>query len=191
MPFVPNQNGGSSDPGGGSPPGSGGGGGAPAALPNLANLPVVGGLIGITTQMLAVGFDDMAGQSLVYVINPQDHNCEEDVEYHFKVEEVEPGNELTIHRVVLRYRDIGVVRFSLVVDSATRGGTVDYTVGTGNAELITVGKNPPTNKIYTYKANIRVTTEAPQIKILRKAGDGPLAITKIRAWGSYGDGDMI
>jgi hypothetical protein len=190
MPIIPNTDGVSNDPGGGSPAGSGGGGGAPPTAPNLANLPVVGGLLGLRTQLLVPGFDDAGGQDLIYEIDPTNHNCEEDCEYQFKVEEVEPGNELTIHRIVIRYRDLGVVTFTIAVVSAI-APIVDYTPGTGNAELITVGNVKPTNKIYTYKSSMRVTTEAPQLVILRKANAGPLAICKVRAWGSYGDGDII
>lgn len=190
MVFVLNQNGGSSDPSGATPPSSGGGGGSAPAVPNLANLPTVGGMVGIQTQMVAIGFDDLSQSNLVYFINPNDHNCEEDVEYDFKVEEIEPGNEATIHRIVLRYRDLGPVTFTVSIVSASRPN-LDYTIGTGNAQLIKVGNTPPTGKIFTYQASLKVTTEAPQIKIFRKAGMGPLAITKVRAWASYGDGDII
>lgn len=189
MGFVPNQNGGTNDPGGASPPGSGGGGGPAPSVPNLANLPTVGGIVGVQTQMLAIGFDDFAGQNLVYFIDPTNHNCEEDVEYFFKVEEVEPGNKLTIHRIVLRWRDLGVVTFTMAVVSADMPG-LDYS-STGNARLVTIGNVVPTRKIYTKLVDLNVTTEAPQLYILRKAKKGPLAITKVKAWGTYGDGDII
>ena len=190
MVFVPNQNGGTTDPGGASPPGSGGGGGAPPAVPNLANLPVVGGLVGVTAQMLVSGFDDMGGQNLIYVIDPLNHNCEEDVEYDFKVEEFEPDTEPTVHNVLIRYRDLGVVTFTIAIVSATLPN-LDYTIGTGNAKLITVGNAIPTFKIYTKQVDLRVTTEAPQGKIFRKANKGPLAITKVITWVSYGEGTVI
>lgn len=192
MPFVlvPNQNGGTSAPGGASPAMSGGGGGSAPAVPNLANLPTVGGMVGITTQMLAIGFDDLTQSNLVYFIDPMNHNCEESTEYDFKVEEIEPGNQITIHRVVLRYRDLGVVSFTVAVVSADLPN-LDYTKGTGNAVLVTVGTPQATRKIYTKQVALNVTTEAPQVKILRAAKAGPLAITKVRAWGSYGDGDII
>jgi hypothetical protein len=191
---IPDQDGGSSDPGGGTPPGSSTGGGAPAAVPNLANLPTTGGLVGTTTQMLAVGFDLIAQQNLVYVIDPNNHNCEELVEYDFKVEEFEPGNEATIHRIAIRYRDFGPVTFTIAILSAT-APNIDYTLGTGNAQLISFGGNGPnktaTGKIYTFLASLKVTTEAPQVKVFRGISAGSLCITKLRGWASYGDGDII
>lgn len=185
---LPNIDGGG--PGGPFPPSSGGGGGSAPTPPDLSKLPTVGGMVGIQTQLIAIGYDDLAGQNIVYFVDPTNHNCEESCEYDFKVEEVEPGNQLTIHRIVIRYRDLGKVKFTVAVVSATLTD-LDYTLGTGNAELITLGNDKPTNKIYTYLSSLRVTTEAPQIKIFRAANAGPLAITKVRAWGSYGDGDII
>jgi len=110
------------------------------------------------------------------------------------VEEFEPGNEATIHRVLIRYRDLGQVTFILAVLSADKPN-VDTTQGTGNAQIITIGNNGPNNtptrKIHTFKASVKVTTEAPQVKIFRKALSGPLSITKVKSWASYGDGDII
>jgi hypothetical protein len=176
-------------PAGGGSSGSGSGGAGAQASVNLANLPVTGGLVGYQLNLLFPVVDN-SGNTMIYIMDSNNFNTEEDVEYDFKVEEFEPGNSATIHRVLLRYRDLGVVTFTLAVVSADKPG-VDTTPGTGNAQVITIGNQNPTGKIFTYKSSVKVTTEAPQIKIFRAANRGPLAITKVKAWASYGDGDII
>jgi hypothetical protein len=176
-------------PAGGGDAGSGSGGAGAQGAVNLANLPVTGGLVGYQLNLLFPVVDN-SGNTMIYVMDSNNFNTEEDVEYDFKVEEFEPGNSATIHRVLLRYRDLGVVTFTLAVVSADKSN-VDTTPGTGNAQIITIGNQNPTGKIFTYKSSVKVTTEAPQIKIFRSANRGPLAITKVKAWASYGDGDII
>lgn len=181
-------------PAGGGSSGSGSGGASTNPAINLANLPVTGGLIGYQINLLFPLFDVVTQANMIYVMDSNFFNTEEDVEYDFKVEEFEPGNEATIHRVLVRYRDLGQVTFTLAVVSADRPN-VDTTKGTGNAQVITIGNNgpngTPTDKIHTFKASVKVTTEAPQVKVFRKAGQGPLSITKVKTWASYGDGDII
>jgi hypothetical protein len=184
-PPLPDLDGVPNDPGG--TPSGGGSGTSPA---NLANLPTTGGLTGATAGFLFVGFDEIIQQNMVYLLDASNFNTEEDVEYDFKVEELEPGNEGTIHRIVLRYRDLGPVTFTVAAVSADRPN-LDYTKGTGNAVFVTVGNNPPTEQIFTKKIDLKVTTEAPQIKVFRAANAGPMSITKVKPWISYGDGDII
>lgn len=180
-------------PAGGGSAGSGSGGAASQGAVNLANLPTTGGLVGYQINLL-FPIVDGAGNNMIYVMDSTNFNTEEDIEYDFKVEEFEPGNEATIHRVLLRYRDLGQVTFTLAAVSADKPN-VDTTKAIGNAQVITIGNNGPNNtptgKIHTFKASVKVTTEAPQLKIFRRASQGPLAITKVKAWASYGDGDII
>ena len=184
----------SGTPAGGGSSGSGSGGASTNPSINLANLPVTGGLIGYQINLLFPLFDILSQSSMIYIMDSNNFNTEEDVEYDFKAKEFEPGNEATIHRVLIRYRDLGQVTFTLAVLSADKPN-VDTTKGSGNAQVITVGNNGPNNtptgKIHTFKASVKMTTEAPQVKVFRSAFDGPLAITKVKAWASYGDGDII
>lgn len=186
MPIVPNLNGGTVEPGGGSPPGSSGGGGSPSspAPINLANLPTTGGLQGFFPVFLISGFDEFAQTFLMYQQDSTQFNCEEDVEYDFRLEEISPGNDVTIHNIVLRYRDLGVVTFTVYIVST------DNTIKPISRQ-ITIGNTIPTNKLFTFKVDISSTFEAPQIKIIRKANAGPLCITKVLAVASYGTGDVI
>lgn len=177
---------------GGGSQGSGSGGAGSVGAVNLALLPVTGGLVGYQVNMLYPIFDQLSGNNMIYLMDSNNFNTEEDVEYNFRVEEFEPGNEVTIHRIVIRYRDLGVVTFTVAVVSATTiSKGIDTTVGSGNARIYTVGNQVPTDKIYTLLVALKVTTEAPQIKVFRKANAGPLAITKVKVWASYGDGDII
>lgn len=170
-------------PSGGGSDGSGSGGASASSSVNLANLPVTGGLIGYQVNLLFPLFDTVVKSNMIYIMDSNFFDTEEDVEYDFKVEEFEPGNSATIHRVLLRYRDLGVVTFTLSIVSA------DNLIGV--SQDITVGNEIPTNKIFTFKSSVKITTEAPQIKIIRKFNAGPLCITKVKSWASYGDGDII
>lgn len=179
-------------PVGGGSQGSGSGGAGAQGAVNLALLPTTGGLIGYQVNMLYPIFDQLTSQNMIYLMDSNNFNTEEDVEYDFRVEEFEPGNEATIHRIVIRYRDLGIVTFTVAVVSATiisKG--INTTIGSGNARTYTVGNSVPTGKIFTLLAALKVTTEAPQVKLFRKAGAGPLAVTKVKVWASYGDGDII
>ena len=183
MPIVPNLNGGVGEPGGGSPPGSAGGGGSSPSPVNLANLPTTGGLLGFSPAFLISGFDEFAQTFLMYQQDPTQFNCEEDVEYDFRLEEVSPGNDVTIHNIVLRYRDLGVVTFTVYIASTDPTKTI--------SKQVTIGNVIPTNKLFTFKVDISATFEAPQIKIIRKANAGQLCITKVLGLVSYGTGDVI
>lgn len=181
-----------SAPAGGGSQGSGSGGAGSAGAVNLALLPVTGGLVGYQVNMLYPIFDQLSGNNMIYLMDSNNFNTEEEIKYDFRVEEFEPGNEATIHRIVIRYRDLGVVTFTVAVVSATTlAKGIDTTEGSGNARIYTVGNQIPTNKIYTLLVALKVTTEAPQVKIIRAANAGPLAITKVKVWASYGDGDII
>lgn len=180
--ILPDGDGG--DPGGIITPPSGGGGGSSSPTPiNLANLPVTGGLAGFNQALLVPGFDDLAQVNLFYVIDPTDFNCEEDVEYDFKLEEIVQGNDVTVHNVLIRYRDLGIVRLTVYISSTDIDKTVvkDITLGTSNAD----------GKLHTYKVDMKGTMEAPQLKIIRRANNGPLCITKVIGEVSYGTGDVI
>ncbi len=177
-------------PAGGGTSGSGSGGASSSSSVNLANLPVTGGLIGYQINLLFPLFDQVSKSNMIYIMDSNNFDTEEDTEYDFKVEEFEPGNTSTIHRVVIRYRDLGVVTFTLAVLSADKPD-IDTASGSGNTQVITVGNEEPTNKIFTFKSSVKVTTEAPQVKIFKQASDGPLCITKVKSWASYGDGDII
>src|SRR5690349_5763109 len=121
-------------PAGGGSSGSGSGGASTNPAINLANLPVTGGLIGYQINLLFTVFDTSLQSNMIYVMDSNNFNTEEDVEYDFKVEEFEPGNEATIHRVLIRYRDLGQVTFTLAVLSADKPN-VDTTKGSGNAQV--------------------------------------------------------
>ena len=166
--------------GGGSP--GGGGSSSPSPI-NLSQLPVTGGLSGTVSAFLMIGFDAVANQNLTYLVDPTNFNCEETSEYDFRIEEVEPGNVLTIHNIVIRYRDLGIATFTVNIQNAVKGILA--------SKPFTVGNQIPTNKIFTKKCDMQATGEALQITITQAANAGPRCITKVRAWGSYGDGDII
>lgn len=173
-------------------PATGGGGGtstSPSSNPvvNLASLPTTGGLLGTSPAFIFIGFDNVAQTTLVYQLDTTNFNCEEPVEYDFKVEEAEIGNEVTIHRVLIRYRNIGICIITVAVISSEFQTPVDKR----NATTITIGTSSADGLIYTAKADLKITTEAPQIKLFRAAKGGPMAITKVRVIASYGDGDII
>lgn len=190
MPFVPNLDGGGNDPSGRTPPagsggsgGSGGGSSSPGANP--ANVSASGGLFGITGQLLWFGNSISFPFPIVYVLDPSNFNCEEDCEYDFKIEEVALYRQPTVHRVILRFRDIGRATLNFFISGNVLGESVVSKIVT----VVIGGKRD--NKIYTATADISFTCEAPQLKIFRNANAGAFSLTKVMLDMSYGDGDII
>jgi len=95
--------------------------------------------------------------------------------YAFKVEEVLPGRVPTFGQAVIKYRDLGVARFTLVLTGVREDQTVET-----KTIAVTVGNRAPTARIMTAIVGLGgFTAKDVQLTVGRAPGDGPLSIVKI------------
>jgi hypothetical protein len=187
--------------GGGGGFGGGGGkksGGTTGGSPGL--LTSTGGITGLT-GIFTIPFQDLLLNRFYFVtFDPTDFNCEEDVTYFFKQEDIEVGRVVTIHKVLIVYRMIGQVKFTLTLngflesvkssneDPSQTGRfvskSVPVTFGLGLGKI-------PDKKLHTRSVDIKLTCERPQISISRLANSGPLAITKVIMCGTADEGQQL
>jgi hypothetical protein len=106
--------------------------------------------------------------------------------YSFKVEEVQHGRTPTISRIIVTYRNLGIVTVSFIIT-----GTNDSTGEDFSATLkATIGTTVPTNRLRTtlFDANnsqstLPITGQNLQLTVRREANAGPLSIAKITLCG--------
>jgi hypothetical protein len=175
VPFgPPNLNGEINPPSGNTGGGSGGGSG-PGSNPviDLSNVTSTGGLDGIDGVVLTFGLSEFFPQAVGWKFDAEDFNCEEDCEYHFRIEEIEPYRQPTVDSIIIRYRDLGKVTVNAFIIGNVLGESK-----VSKIVVVTFGGKAD-KKIYTVKFDLTCTFEAPQLIIERDALKGPLSITKI------------
>lgn len=97
--------------------------------------------------------------------------------YAFRVEDIITGRTATISRLIISYRDLGVVKVRF-----TLAGTVTVN---GEGKLLSksidvkLGNKLATNKIITTFLEPVLTAQNLQLIISRAANAGPLSITKV------------
>lgn len=178
--------------GGGGPPGGGKGGGGSAKPSNPSLITSTGGLLGINGVLLTPAFNQITGKSYIINYESQDFNCEEDAQYSYRQEanfEKFPGEgrECSIHLIILKYRELGYVKFSIniTVFKQAIDDYVNYQIPViiPKLKLTKARLNTfPDKRIHTLKlapVNGVITGERPQISITYAANSGPLSITKL------------
>ena len=178
----PNLDGDINPPSGGTGGGSGTGSG-PGSNPtiDLSNITSTGGLDGIDGVVLVFGKTEFFPLAIGWQFDSEDFNCEEDAEYHFKVEEIQPYTQPTVDKVIFRYRDIGQATFSCFF----AGNVLSDSKISKIVTIVVGGKND--KKIYTATADLTCTFEAPQLIVTRNAFDGPLSLIKVLVEIEQGD----
>jgi hypothetical protein len=111
-------------------------------------------------------------------INPSVHS--------YKIEEVMHGRTPTISRMILTYRDLGIVTASFIFT----GTKDDGTAATPSVIVATFGNKLQTNKLYTTffdaqnaVSTLPITAQNIQLTVRREANAGPLSIVKITLCG--------
>jgi hypothetical protein len=100
-------------------------------------------------------------------VNPSVHS--------FKVEEVAHGRTPTISRLIVTYRDLGVLKITFTLTGSNDAGEI-VSATTGE---VTLGNANPTNKLLTKILAPTLTAQNLQLAMFRAANAGPLSITKI------------
>lgn len=93
----------------------------------------------------------------------------------FRVEEVIPGRVPTISRIIVIYRDLGLVQAIF-----TLSGTNDaQQMVTPVQQTVALGNKVATGKLMAKFVGMQLTAQNLQLTIFRPAGAGPLSISKI------------
>jgi hypothetical protein len=148
----------------------------PGGSPGL--LTSTGGLFGLTGALFAPFLNTDSDTNYALLFDPSDFNCEEDAFYDFKVEDVNVGCSCTIHKLVVIYRNIGLVE-------VTFGVRVYQPLAVGNKKFVTakqtkvIGTKKPNFKLYTENFNVEASGERPQAFMFRKANKGPLSVVSV------------
>lgn len=180
--------------GGGGPPGANKGGGGSGKPSNPSLITSTGGLIGVTGLLLTPAFNQVTNKSYIVNYDPTDFNCEENAQYSYRQEanfEKFPGEgrEASIHLIILKYRELGRVNFSIniTVFKQALDDFVTYQIPVSIPRLPLTSKarkvSFPDGRIHTMKIapviGGVITGERPQITITIAGNSGPLSITKL------------
>jgi hypothetical protein len=153
-----------------------------------------GGLFGRNFQLLMPLFDATFNKSYFGLVDPLNNDTEEDCFYTFKQEDVMINRKVSVHLLIVTYREIGRCQFTLGVQVYIEDN--DSYKTSSKLVIIAPSKNRktvfPDGKLHSKKVNISVIDgERPQPFISRKANSGPLAITRILMAGKADEKDFI
>ena len=99
--------------------------------------------------------------------------------YSFKVEDVLQGRTPTVGRVIVTYRDLGLVTAVFTLTGTLDNQVVGGLTGPGSMQVVTMGNQLATGKLMTIIVGITLSAQNIQLMITRAAGAGPLSIAKV------------
>lgn len=179
--------GGSGPPGPPKPPAGKVPGGSPGLLTST------GGLFGIGGQLLIPYSDLRTKRFYIALIDPNNFDSEEDSQYFFPEEDVQPGKRIDVHKLEVEYRNIGVGKVSFGVTGyvpdpkdPTKPGTF-----TQKTKEVTLGTAKPDGKLYTIFVNLIISVIRPQAFLFRKFNSGPCAVTRVMMIGNSDEKDFM
>ena len=162
-----------------------------------------GGLLGVAPLLLVPTFDFQLQRNYLGVINPNDFNCEEDAAYFFREEEVQLERVVSIHKIILTYREIGAADFIVGVtvynwqDDSYNTKTINVSIAppilkdSKDRKILRRRNVFPDNKIHTKRLSLVISGQRPQLFITRKAESGPLSIVRATIIGKADEMDIL
>lgn len=182
--------------GGGNPGGGGGGGGIKPSghAASFGLITSTGGIAGfIGLLMFPVLLSNGSSQFSTFDIDNFD--TEEDCHYESRQEDVAIGRNVTVHKVLVVYKNLGVANFTVDVEAFVRedngrseGSFVRNKLGPIKMKI---GSKKADNKIRTKFAYINVVGERPQVIIDRQKNSGPLCIISATPVGTMVEGEQL
>lgn len=182
--------------------GNGGTGGAPYKPPagkspisgSPGLLTSTGGITGSKFQVLMPLFDSVFNKTYLCLIDGDNQNCEEPTTYFYPTEDIMPNRKVSVHLIMLTYREIGASIFTVGVETYIR--ETDSFIHKEVKVIIKPGKGDnnltfPDNKLHTKKIDLIITGERPQPYIKSDASNGAYAITRLLMVGKADEKDLM
>jgi len=147
----------------------------------------VGGLTGALGALIVPIQNTITNRFYVEKRDPTNFNCEENAIYYFRQENIKTTYAVTNHKLIVIYRNIGLVTVTFNLTVFRRGVTqvsgnkVTIQQGTYKtvSKTLTLGTNNPDKKLYTIDFNIANSGERPQVWFYVNANAGPLSIISV------------
>lgn len=183
-------------------PNSGGGGGRnpykpPAGKSTIKGSPGLltstGGIGGNNYRLLMPMFDSVFDKTYLALVDPNDNNCEEEAFYLFKQEDVMPGRVVSVHKLLVYYKELGTARFTVGVQVYIRDANKFFQKSRELMIVDRLDKNAPfpDGKLRELAVNFVIEGERPQVFIRRKANSGPLCITRVHMIGHADQKEIV
>lgn len=144
-----------------------------------------GGLYGVDRALLIPFFDSKYNNTSLQIIDSDNFDTEEDAFYYFPSPDIKTGRAVTVHNVVLIYREIGLATFQVgvivYVRKTDKFEFIERELKITNVSPKTNKVNPafPDQKLHTRYADINISGERPQAYLRRSADSGPLSIISL------------
>src|SRR5882762_5664891 len=115
------------------------------------------------------------GISYIGVFDPADFNDDQDgSSYTYRAEDVMPNRQPTVRRVIMQYKDIGMVKLTISIE-----GTNDDNEAITSSAIVTIGSAAATGKIFTKFIDLVFTGFRPQLTWQRAANAGPVCVVSM------------
>lgn len=157
----------------------------PGGSPGL--LTSTGGLFGLTGALYIPYQDLQSGLFYAALLDSNNFDCEEDAFYNFRIEDVNIGRSVDIHKLVLVHRNIGVCRITFGVRVYQPNGKTDKEKFVTKQITKTLGSKNANNKLYTVNFDLVISGERPQVFFSRNANDGPFSLVSLVMVGDAGE----
>lgn len=181
---------------------NGSGGGRPPYKPPTGKPPIrgtpglvtsTGGIIGTGQQLILPLFDLVSNKTYLELIDPEDNDCEEEAFYIFKQEDVMPSRVVSVHKLIVVYKELGTAKFSVGVQVYIRKANKFMQV---SKEVKIVDRKDitapfPDGKLRELPVDLVIEGERPQVFIRRKAKSGPLCITRVHMVGHADEKEVV
>jgi hypothetical protein len=107
--------------------------------------------------------------------------------YSFKVEDIQQGRTATISRVIVTYRDLGLVTAVFTLMGTQDNIVVGGLTGASSMQAVQLGNALATGKLMTKFVDVSLTGQNLQLIVVRAAGAGALSIAKVLMCGRVED----
>ena len=177
--------------------GSGGGFKPPVGKSTIRGSPGLvtstGGLFGGSFKLLMPLFDSVFDKTYLALIDPDNNDCEEEAFYLFKQEDVMPGRTVSVHKLLVYYKEIGPAKFSVGVQVYIRKTNKFYQKSVP-LQIKDRGDRTapfPDGRLRELPVDLVIEGERPQVFVRRRPNDGPLCVTRVHLIGKADEKSIL